>query len=61
MVLVRLLLFLGLAVILSAFAAFLITKDRRYLRFIAKTLIFSIAFFIGLMLFYSGSLIQIDI
>ncbi|MDR2244789.1 MAG: hypothetical protein LBE15_05215 [Burkholderiales bacterium] len=53
MILVRLLLFLGLAVILVAFAAFLITKDRRYLRFIAKTLIYAGVFFIGVMLFYA--------
>ncbi|MCL2297571.1 MAG: hypothetical protein FWC38_04350 [Proteobacteria bacterium] len=52
MILVRLLLFLGLAVILIAFAAFLITKDRRYLRFIAQTLIYAGVFFIGVMLFY---------
>jgi len=52
MILVRLLLFLGLAVILIAFAAFLITKDRRYLRFIVQVLIFAVVFFIGMMLFY---------
>jgi len=53
MVLVRLLLFLGLAAVLVAFAAFLITKDRRYLRFIAQALKYAIVFFIGLMLFYA--------
>jgi len=52
MILVRLLLFLGLAVILIAFAAFLTTKDRRYLRFIVQVLIFAVVFFIGMMLFY---------
>jgi len=36
-----------------AFAAFLITKDRRYLRFIAQALKYAIVFFIGLMLFYA--------
>ncbi|MDR2173526.1 MAG: hypothetical protein LBE32_04915 [Burkholderiales bacterium] len=53
MILVRLLLFLGLAVILIAFAAFLITKDRRYLRFIAQVLMYAGVFFVGVMLFYA--------
>ncbi|MDR0250270.1 MAG: hypothetical protein LBI35_03010 [Burkholderiales bacterium] len=53
MILVRLLLFLGLAVILIAFVAFLITKDRRYLRFIAKALIYAGVLFVGVMLFYA--------
>jgi hypothetical protein len=53
MILVRLLLFLGLAVILVAFAAFLLTKDRRYLRFIIQTLMYAGVFIIGLLLFYA--------
>ncbi|MDR2711345.1 MAG: hypothetical protein LBB65_08530 [Burkholderiales bacterium] len=53
MVLVRLLLFFGLAAILVSFAVFLIIKDRRYLRFIVKVLIFAAVFFLGVMVFYA--------
>ena len=53
MVLVRLLLFLALAVIAVAAALFLLKRDRRYLRFIGQVAKYTIVLLLGVLLFYA--------
>jgi hypothetical protein len=52
MVLVRLLLFIALAVIAVAALLYLFKKDRRYLRFIGQVIRYAIFLVVGVMLFY---------
>jgi hypothetical protein len=52
MVLVRLLLFLALATIAGAALFYMFTKDRRYLRFIAQVVKYTIFMLVGVMLFF---------
>lgn len=52
MILVRFLLFLALATIAVAALLFLFKKDRRYLRFIAQVVKYTIFLLAGVMLFY---------
>lgn len=51
--LVRLLLFLGLAVIGVAGLLYVFTRDRRYLRFIGRALKYALVLTIGVLLFYA--------
>ena len=53
MVLVRLLLFLALAVIAVALALYLIKRDRRYLRFVAQVIKYTILLLLGVLVFYA--------
>ena len=53
MVLVRLLLFLALAVIAVAAALYLVQRDRRYLRFIGLTLRYTLFLLLGVLAFYA--------
>jgi hypothetical protein len=52
LILVRLLLFLALAVIAAAALLYLFRKDRRYLRFIGQVIRYTIFLLVGVMLFY---------
>ena len=51
--LVRLLLFLALATIAGAFAFYLFKRDRRYLRFIAQVVKYTIFLMLGVLVFYA--------
>ena len=53
MVLVRLLLFLALAAIAGAGAAYLIKRDPRYLRFIGRVVKYTILLLLGVLVFYA--------
>ncbi len=53
MILVRFLLFLALAAIVVSAIIFLFNKDRRYLRFIAKVVKYTIFLLAGILLFYA--------
>jgi len=53
LVLVRLLLFVALAVIAVAAGLFLIKRDRRYLRFIGQVAKYAIVLLLGVLLFYA--------
>jgi hypothetical protein len=53
LVLVRLLLFLALATIAGAFAFYLFKRDRRYLRFIAQVVKYTIFLMLGVLVFYA--------
>ncbi len=52
MLIVRLFLFLGLATIAVAALLYLFTRDRRYLRFIAQTIKYTIMLLAGVLIFY---------
>ncbi|MDQ6619835.1 MAG: hypothetical protein M3Z31_09085 [Pseudomonadota bacterium] len=52
MVVVRLLLFLALATVAGAGLFYLFTRDRRYLRFIAQVIKYTILLLVGVMLFF---------
>ena len=53
MVLVRLLLFVALAVIAVAAGLFLLKRDRRYLRFIGQVAKYAILLLLGVLLLYA--------
>ena len=53
MVLVRLLLFLALAVIGVAAGLYLIKRDRRYLRFIGRVAVYTVLLLLGILVFYA--------
>ena len=53
MVLVRLLLFLALAIIAVAAGLYLLRRERRYLRFIALVGQFTLILLLGVLLFYA--------
>ena len=53
MVLVRLLLFLALAVIAGAGAAYLFKSDPRYLRFIGRVIKYTILLLLAILVFYA--------
>lgn len=53
MVLVRLLLFLALAAIAGAGAAYLLKRDRRYLRFIGRVIKYTVLLLLGILVFYA--------
>lgn len=52
MALVRLLLFLALAIIVVAGLLYAVTKDRRYLRFIGKVGKYTVFLLLGVMLYF---------
>ena len=54
MILVRLLLFLSLAAIGAALLMWLIKRDRRYLRFIALTLKFTVLVLLAMLLWFAA-------
>jgi hypothetical protein len=54
MIIVRLLLFTALAAIGSSLFLFLITRDRRYLRFIVQVLKFSLLILVIVLLFFAA-------
>jgi len=53
LILVRLLFFLAVGAIAVAGLLYLYTKDRRYLRFIGKTIQFTIVLLVVVLLFYA--------
>ena len=53
MVLVRVLLFLALAVVAGAFAMYLIKRDRRYLRFIGQIVKYSVLLLLAILVFFA--------
>ena len=53
MVLVRVLLFLALAVIAGAFAMYLVKRDRRYLRFIGQVAKYSVLLLLAILVLYA--------
>ena len=53
MVLVRVLLFLALAVVAGAFAMYLIKRDRRYLRFIGQVVKYSVLLLLAILVFFA--------
>jgi hypothetical protein len=53
MLIVRLLLVLGLAAIVVAFLIFLITRDRRYLRFIVQVVKLLVLALAGVLVFFA--------
>ena len=53
LVLVRLLLFLALATVAGAFGLYLVKRDRRYLRFIAQVVKYTIFLMLGVLIFYA--------
>ena len=53
MILVRFLLFLALATIVVAAILYLFKKDRRYLRFIAQVVKYTIFLLAGILVFYA--------
>ena len=53
MILVRLLFFLAVGAVAVAGLLYLYTKDRRYLRFIGKTIQFTIVLLVVVLLFYA--------
>ena len=53
MILVRLLLFIALATIAGAVAMYMIKRDRRYLRFVAQVVKFTILLLAGVLVFYA--------
>jgi hypothetical protein len=53
LVLVRLLLFLALATIAGALAFYVFKRDRRYLRFVAQVVKYTIFLMLGILLFYA--------
>ena len=53
MVLVRLLLFLALAAIAGAGAAYLFKRDQRYLRFIGRVVKYTILLLLAILVFYA--------
>ncbi|MDR1529691.1 MAG: hypothetical protein LBS40_04755 [Burkholderiales bacterium] len=52
MVIARLLFFFAIAVLALGIAAYLITGNRRYLMFCKRVLIFSVVFFLIMLLFF---------
>ena len=54
MILVRLLLFLALAAVGAALLMWLIKRDRRYLRFIALTLKFTVLVLLAILLWFAA-------
>jgi len=50
---VRLLLFLALAAIAAAGAAYLIKRDKRYLRFIGRVIKYTILLLLAILVFYA--------
>ena len=54
MVLVRLLLFFAFAAIVGAAVAYLVKRDRRYLRFIGQVLKYTLLLLLGALLFYAA-------
>jgi hypothetical protein len=52
-VLVRVLLFLALAVVAGAFAMYLIKRDRRYLRFIGQVVKYSVLLLLAILVFFA--------
>ncbi|MGE5738085.1 MAG: hypothetical protein ACM34F_04285 [Betaproteobacteria bacterium] len=54
MILVRLLLFLSLAAIGAALLLWLVKRDRRYLRFIALTLKFTLLVLLAILLWFAA-------
>ena len=53
LVLVRLLLFLALATVAAALAFYVFKRDRRYLRFIAQVVKYTIFLMLGVLVFYA--------
>ena len=53
MALVRVLLFIALAVVAGAFAMYLIKRDRRYLRFIGQVVKYSVLLLLAILVFYA--------
>jgi hypothetical protein len=54
MIIVRLLLFIALAAIGSSLFLYLITRDRRYLRFVVQVLKFSLIILVIVLLFFAA-------
>ncbi len=52
MLIVRVFLFLALATLVAAAAMYLFTRDRRYLRFIGRTIKYTILLLAAVLLFY---------
>ena len=53
MVIVRVLLFIALAVIAGAFVTYLVKRDRRYLRFIAQVVKYSVLLLLAILVIYA--------
>ena len=53
MVIVRVLLFIALAVIAGAFVTYLVKRDRRYLRFIGQVVKYSVLLLLAILVFYA--------
>ncbi|TMH30106.1 MAG: hypothetical protein E6H66_18875 [Betaproteobacteria bacterium] len=53
MVLVRLLLFIALAVVAGALVMYLVKRDRRYLRFIGQVAKFTVLLLLAILVFYA--------
>ena len=53
LVLVRMLLFLALAAIAGAGAAYLFKRDKRYLRFVWRVVQYTILLLLGILIFYA--------
>ena len=53
LVLVRLLLFLALATIAAALGFYVVKRDRRYLRFVAQVVKYTIFLLLGILVFYA--------
>jgi len=52
-VLVRVLLFIALAVVAGAFAMYLVKRDQRYLRFIGQVVKYSVLLLLAILVFYA--------
>jgi len=52
-VIVRVLLFIALAVIAGAFVTYLVKRDRRYLRFIAQVVKYSVLLLLAILVIYA--------
>lgn len=53
MVLVRLLLFMALAIVAGAFGLYLFKRDRRYLRFIWQVIKYTVFLLLAILVFYA--------
>ena len=53
MVLVRVLLYIALAVVAGAFAMYLAKRDRRYLRFIGQVVKYTVLLLLAILVFYA--------
>lgn len=53
MVLVRLLLFIALAIVAGALVMYLVKRDRRYLRFVAQVVKYTVLLLLVILIFYA--------